>query len=203
MTLAPGTIDWLRAVADDPSTMSSPRAAASLADRDDVRRTVGGDGEAFARIVRRHQPTLAARMRRFTRDAGEVEQLVHDAFVEAYLSLPRFRGDAPLEHWLQRIATRVGYRYWTKNKRRPATMIDETVPAPRLDDAVEAGDEKARLWAAVEQLSPRDRLAITLLYVEGHDVAEAARLAGWSRTMMKVQAFRARGKLKKLLGEPA
>src|SRR5262245_47301985 len=78
----------------------------------DVRAAVGGDGEAYARIIRQHQGAIATRMMRFSREPGIVEELVHEVFVEAYFSLSRFRGDAPLEHWLQRIATRVGYRYW-------------------------------------------------------------------------------------------
>jgi RNA polymerase sigma-70 factor (ECF subfamily) len=53
--------------------------------------------------------------------------------------------------------------------------------------------------AALEQLPPRDRLVLTLLYLESRSVAEAADLAGWSQTMVKVQAYRARGKLRKLL----
>lgn len=197
MTFAVHVIDLLRLCAEDRPAM--PARAISDSEADDVRQTLAGDGEAFARIVRRHQPTLLARMRRFSRDRAEVEQIVHDAFVEAYLSLPRFRGDAPLEHWLQRIATRVGYRFWTRAKRRPTRTIDETVAADATPDRVEANDERERLRAAVERLGPRDRLAITLVYLDGHDMAEAARLAGWSRTMMKVQAFRARGRLRALL----
>jgi hypothetical protein len=40
---------------------------------------------------------------------------------------------------------------------------------------------------------------LLLIYVEGHSVDEAARLAGWSKTMVKVQAFRARRKLRAML----
>ncbi len=61
-------------------------------------------------------------MTRFTRDERMLEELVHDVFVEAYFSLDGYRGDAPFEHWLQRIATRVGYRYWTRRGREPATV---------------------------------------------------------------------------------
>jgi RNA polymerase sigma-70 factor, ECF subfamily len=42
---------------------------------------------------------------------------------------------------------------------------------------------------------------LTLLYLESHSVAEAAELAGWSQTMVKVQAYRARQKLRKLIDE--
>jgi RNA polymerase sigma-70 factor (ECF subfamily) len=55
----------------------------------------------------------------------------------------------------------------------------------------------------LEKLSPRDRLVITLLHLEERSVAEAAEHTGWSQTMVKVQAFRARARLKKLLQQRA
>jgi RNA polymerase sigma-70 factor (ECF subfamily) len=61
-------------------------------------------------------------------------------------------------------------------------------------------DEAAEtLHRVLDQLSPRDRLVVTLLHLENRTVAETAALTGWSQTMVKVQAFRARGKLRKLL----
>jgi RNA polymerase sigma-70 factor, ECF subfamily len=166
----------------------------------DVQAAVGGDGEAYARIIREHQKAIAARMVRFSRDAGVVEELVHDAFVEAYFSLGRFRGDAPLEHWLQRIATRVGYRYWKRRERERGvgslTGDVGDVGDSRQEVGSNAVDEVAALLA---RLSARDRLVLTLLYVEGQSVAEAAELCGWSQTMVKVQAYRARQRLKKLV----
>jgi RNA polymerase sigma-70 factor (ECF subfamily) len=42
---------------------------------------------------------------------------------------------------------------------------------------------------------------LTLLYLEQCTVAEAAELCGWTQTMVKVQAYRARNRLRKLLGD--
>ena len=55
--------------------------------------------------------------------------------------------------------------------------------------------------ALLDRLPPRDRLVLLLLYVEGHSLDEAATLAGWSKTMTKVQAFRARRKLHAFFAE--
>ena len=171
------------------------------ADLRDIRATLGGDGEAYGRIVRRHQNAIAQRMWRFTRDRGELAELVQEVFVQAYMGLKGFRGTAPLEHWLTRIATRVGYRFW-KTRRRQA---DRTVPLQDWDalasedgalGAVEAAELLHELLA---RLPPRDRLVLTLLYLEELSVAEAAERTGWSSTMVKVQAFRARKKLRALL----
>jgi RNA polymerase sigma-70 factor (ECF subfamily) len=163
----------------------------------DVRAASRGDGEAYARIIRLYLRPLGLRMQRFARDARAVEELVHDVFVEAYFSLPKYRADAPLEHWLQRIATRVGYRYW-KRLRRTAAPLRSDLPAASAPNE-ESTDLAEAAAALLEQLPPRDRLVLTLLYIESHSVAEAAHLAGWSQTMVKVQAHRARRKLRHLI----
>ena len=74
-------------------------------------------------------------MWRFTRDRVQWEELVHDVFVEAYLSLRSYRGEAPLLHWLRKIATRVGYRWWKhRNRQKVETSLElqdwDRWPAP-------------------------------------------------------------------------
>lgn len=164
-----------------------------------VKEAVHGDGNAYARLIERFQVQIARRMARFSGDARQIEELVHDVFVEAYFSLPGYRGDAPLEHWLQRIATRVGYKFWKHKRGRQAVSFDESVHSVGVNDATARDDESDAMAAALQQLPLRDRLVLTLLYLEGRNVAEAADLAGWSQTMVKVQAYRARSKLRKLL----
>ena len=143
-------------------------------------------------------------MHRFANGPADLDELVHDAFVEAYFSLANYRGDAPFEHWLQRIATRVGYRRWKQNKKRnqaaplPPDVVDRF--SDRRITEVTAAEADEAISALLAKLSPRDRLVVTLLHVEGRTVEETAALTGWSKTMVKVQAFRARAKLKKLLG---
>ena len=71
-----------------------------------------GDEDAFRQIVDRYQSTLTTQMRRFSGDRQVVEDLVHDVFVEAFMSLGSFKAKSPFEHWLRKIAVRVGYRFW-------------------------------------------------------------------------------------------
>ncbi len=164
-----------------------------------VKAAVHGDGEAYARLIERYQAQIARRMCRFAGNAGQIEELVHEVFVEAYFSLSSYRGDAPLEHWLQRIATRVGYRFWKQKQKRKSVPLEDHLNAPELQNDLGLDDETMAIGAALERLPPRDRLVLTLLYLEGRSVAEAADLAGWSQSMIKVQAYRARKKLRKLL----
>src|SRR5262249_13567749 len=129
-----------------------------------------------------------------------------DTFVEAWQSLAGWSGRSPLGAWLRTIATRVGYRHWREQDRgRDLKDADD----PRLAEALAraAGPsphpsprEAAELLAALlARLRPRDRLVLTLLYWDGCSIEEASTLTGWSRTMVKVQAFRARQRLEKLL----
>jgi RNA polymerase sigma-70 factor (ECF subfamily) len=181
--------------------------SAAEATLEDIRLTASGDGAAYARLIRRYQQPMSRRMRHFARQPADLEELVHEVFVEAYFSLGRFRGEADFSHWLMRIATRVGYRYWKRRRRdadrRQSLESSAKGKPPAADSDAAAGAESAeaaeKLAALLEKLPPRDRLVVTLMYVEGHSVVETAALTGWSQTMVKVQAFRARGKLRKVL----
>ena len=164
-----------------------------------------GDGDAFARIINRHQAKIADQMRRFSRDPLVIEELVHEVFVEAYTSLKSFRSDAPLVHWLRKIAVRVGYRYWKHQSRHAGQSVSLSSIEERLSQfsigeqaSMEASET---LGGLLELLSPSDRLVLTLIYWDGCSVAEAAELSGWTKANVKIRAHRARKRLGKLIEE--
>jgi RNA polymerase sigma-70 factor, ECF subfamily len=175
------------------------------ADLEDVRLTGQGDAEAYRRLVERHQDHVARILWHFDRDRRVHEELVQDVFVEAYLSLGHYRGQAPFEHWLTRIATRVGYRYWKEKARRRRTVSfdvrewDQIAGDDSVVEALEPEQAAELLHRVFEQLAPRDRLVLTLRYLEQCDVEETSRRTGWTKTMVKVQTMRARNRLCKLL----
>jgi RNA polymerase sigma-70 factor (ECF subfamily) len=188
------------------SSQAGSGANVVTGDAHDVTAAQGGDSDAFGRLVEKHQATIAQQMRRFSRDPAVLEELVHDVFVEAYLNLKSYRAQSPLIHWLRRIAVRVGRRYWKRTTREqdravPASEVEsvlkqlESVPSVSATQAIETLHELLNL------LAPRDRLVLTLIYWDGCTVAEAAELVGWTKTMVKVQAHRARKRLKQLIEE--
>ncbi len=180
-------------------------ADSTTADWDDVRLTRRGDADAYRRLIKRHQDYVARLLWRFSRDRRVHEELVQDVFVEAYLSLRGYHGKAPLDHWLTRIATRVGYRYWKEKARRKKTESfdlqewDEAVGDAFATDDLDPNDAGTLLHQILAQMSPRDRLVLTLRYLEQCDVVETARRTGWTKTMVKVQTLRARNRLRKLI----
>ncbi len=196
--------DSLRSVKD---LLSSPDVGGETAkivsmDIEDVRMSRRGDGDAYSRLIERHQEYVSRIMWRFSRDRRLHEELVQDVFVEAYLSLATYQEKAPFAHWLARIATRVGYAYLKQKVRHRAQKNFTLKEWDRLldDSSRQAEPSQAAefLYRLLEQLPPRDRLVLTLRYLEDCDVAETARRTGWSEAMVKVQTWRARKKLQKL-----
>lgn len=171
-------------------------------DLQDVRRSRNGDGEAYRRLIERHQGWVSGMMWRFSRDPDTHEDLVQDVFVEAYQSLSSYRSKAPFPHWLARIATRVGYHHWKRQKRERAIQtipLEEWHEVPEEPaDGMDPAEAAEFLHRLLEQLPPRDRLALTLRYIEDHSVQKTAELTGWKPSMVKVQTWRARNKLRRL-----
>jgi RNA polymerase sigma-70 factor (ECF subfamily) len=175
-------------------------AGAHQPDAEDISAVCDGDEDRFAAIVTRYQAAVAAMMWRFTRDPWVLDELVQNTFVEAYTSLRSFDRSRPFLPWLRKIAVRVGYRHWKcSSKPYCEVSLDAVgdIPDERPEPTQPAASEI--LHALLAQLPPRDRLVITLLNVEGCSIAEAAQLTGWSRVMVKVQAHRARSKLRKIV----
>ncbi len=177
----------------------------SAAEFEDINQSRQGDSDAYRRLIERHQKHVGRILWRFSRDYQVHEELVQDVFVEAYLSLRSYRGKAPFAHWLSRIATRVGYRYWKQTARHRKTerfTLEEWDQLPDESsqemDPVEAASLVHRLLA---QLRPRDRLVLTLRYLDGCDVAETSRRTGWTKSMVKVQTSRAKKRLEKLFAQ--
>lgn len=168
---------------------------------EDIRQSRNGDSDAYRRLIERHQTAVGKLLWRFTRDRTEHEELVQQTFVEVYLSLSGFRAEAPFAHWLSRIATRVGYRYWSQiRKSKAVAMPDEAWERlSRLDnDAVDTQQAAELVHRLLAQLPPRDRLVLTLRYLEQCDIAQTAYRLGWTQTRVKVQTHRAIARLKKL-----
>ena len=190
-------------LAHDTAADDAERRKQVLAvDIEDIELTLQGQGDAYGRLVARYQGEIGQWLWRFSRDRTVWEELVQSVFVEAYINLARFRREAPLLHWLRKIATRVGYHYWQNQARQrrrnvQALEIDPAMAVPEQDIS-EQNDEAAMLHVLLNQLPPRDRLVLTLLHIEERSVAETAQLVGWSQVMVKVQAFRARKKLRDL-----
>jgi RNA polymerase sigma-70 factor, ECF subfamily len=168
-----------------------------------------GDPASFEPLVKKYQGRIFATARRYARRESEVEDIVQEVFIKAFQKLDGFRGEAPFEHWLMRLAVRTCYDFLRGHQRNRETAfteltepesdwLDRFVVEP--DHANEDADAARELIEKVlSHLSPPARLVITLLEIEEKSVKEIAVLTGWSVALVKVRAFRARAEMKKVL----
>jgi RNA polymerase sigma-70 factor (ECF subfamily) len=170
-----------------------------------------GDSSSFEPLVRKYSPRIFAMARRYARRESEVEDIAQEVWLKAFQKLGGFRGEAPFEHWLMRLAVRTCYDFLRAHQRNRETIFTELTPEEGewLDRCGTSPDEADDSAAAarslvrrvMEQLSPPARLIITLLEIEERSVREIAELTGWSTTLVKVRAFRARAEMRKLVAK--
>jgi RNA polymerase sigma-70 factor (ECF subfamily) len=168
-----------------------------------IKAVLAGDDEAFSELVRRYKPKVFRLAARFVRDNDELDDICQEAFIKAYQSLKKFRGDAPFEHWLTKIAVNVCYDMLRKQSRKrdnvPLDSVGFSIGEPQSPSSSSGSEAWDILKNAFVKLRPEDRLVITLLNLEEKSVRETASLTGWSEANVKVRAFRARKELKRIL----
>jgi RNA polymerase sigma-70 factor (ECF subfamily) len=183
--------------------------ATGPSDAELIEAVLGGSPSSFEPLILKYQPRVFATIRRYARRESEIEDIAQEVFLKAFQKLHTFRGQAPFEHWLMRLTLRTCYDFLRAHRRRPEiTFSDYASPdtdwLQRLstqDDSSLADASMARevVQLVFEKLSPRSRVVLTLLELEDRSVREVASLTGWSVSLVKVQAFRARAEMRKCL----
>jgi RNA polymerase sigma-70 factor (ECF subfamily) len=167
-----------------------------------------GDGEAYRRLVERHQNRVYGLAYRVIGSAPEAEEAAQDAFLRAWRALPEFRGEARFSTWLHSIAVRCAYDASVRLRARRGReqSYEEMAEMPGGEAAVAAAtqapdpeggaDLPARLLA---RLSDVQRAVVTLYYMEDRPVEEIARILGLPANTVKTHLHRARAALRAAL----
>ena len=175
-----------------------------------VERVRAGDQDAALELMRHLNPLVLKLVRAHLPRRTAEEDLVQTVFFRIFSRLNQFSGTVPLEHWVSRVAVNTCLNELDKQRVRPELRWadlseDEEEVIKNLAHSEEDLDSSQSLAARelvekmLSQLSPEDRLVITQLHLEGRTVEELQKMTGWSRTLVKVRAFRARQKMKKHL----
>jgi len=159
-----------------------------------------GDRRAFARLVRAHQSRVRLQLRRLAQgDAALADDLAQETFVQAWLHLVEFRGDARLATWLHRIAlTR-----FLQHVRRPQLPQEwnETDPADEPGHDPRPAEGLGRdVERALQALSEIQRLAVVHCFHLDLSHGEAAQVLGLPLGTLKSHLDRAKTRLRELLG---
>ena len=158
-----------------------------------------GDERAFAELIRGFDPAARMLAYRLLGDREAMEDALQEAYVKAFLGLSRFRRRAALQTWLYRIVYNCCL---DQLKRRPVagTSLASEEVAP-LTDTAERVATRTSLDAALSSLAPLERTAVLLVDGLGLGYEEAAAVVGVPRGTIASRLSRARGALRRSLGE--
>ncbi|HNR11737.1 MAG TPA: RNA polymerase sigma factor [Thermodesulfobacteriota bacterium] len=177
-----------------------------------IHRVLRGDVNCYEVLLDRHKAHVATIVSNHV-PREQVEEVAHDVFVNAYLSLATFKNKTTFRLWLSAIAVRTCYNYWRKiyrSRELPLSSLEDedqdwlnNVISDQSQETIEEDVDKknaqALLGWALDQLSPEERMVLELIHLEGCSVREAAALLGWSSANVKVRAYRSRKKILKIL----
>jgi RNA polymerase sigma-70 factor (ECF subfamily) len=177
-----------------------------------VKAALQNDDEAARALVRRLYPLVGKIVRSHRARRTSEEDLCQMIFIKVFQKLSQFSGNVPLEHWVSRVAVNTCLNQIESERVRPEVRhadlsVEEQAVVENLANSSEElpPDQRFASRELVQHLlvaqKPVERLAIDLLYLQGRTVEEIHKITGWSATLIKVRAFRARQKMKQKLAK--
>ena len=169
----------------------------SVSDGDLARLARGGDPVAFRLLVERHQPMVRARARQLAPDPGDVDDIVQESFLQAFLALDRLRDPDRFAGWLAGIVLNVCRRL---HRGAPVTLLADW-PEPLHPTSAgglpstEDLDRADALRAAVAGLPAGQRRAVTLHYYADVPAGQVAEAPGAARASLHKARLRLRAYL--------
>jgi RNA polymerase sigma-70 factor (ECF subfamily) len=194
------------------NTMPQAAAAATPADLSDetiVERVRRGDTALYEILVRRHNQRLYRTIRAILRDDRDVEDVMQQAYIDAYMHLDQFRGTAKFSTWLTRIAVNRAIRNGQGERRKLALVSPDAdadlaiayAAAPGLDPehAMYGHELKTVLESLVDDLPDPFRVVFVMREVEGLSTAETAASLSINEDTVKTRLHRAKRLLREQL----
>lgn len=161
-----------------------------------------GNREAFEELVRRTHADTFTLARRLVSDDEDARDVVQEAYLRAFRSIRRFRGDAQFSTWLYRITANCAATQLGKRRRHRHDELDGEAAVPDLDPdhdpaaMADATSLRNRLEVAIAGLPARLRAVVVLRDVYDLNHAEIAGELGISESAAKVRLHRARRTLR-------
>src|SRR5262245_8957451 len=163
------------------------------------------DVDVFLALVERHRRYMYNLALRLTGNEQDAKDVVQDSLLDAFLHLDRFEGRSDLRTWLNRILVNCALDHLRGQRRRP-DIYDARPISDVADTAASASPDPERLaasadWrrlvsAAMEGMSPLERVTFVLRHFEGRSIAEIAHMVGIGNNTVKQHIFRAVRKLR-------
>jgi RNA polymerase sigma-70 factor, ECF subfamily len=186
----------------------------SLSDSTLISRIISGDTCAFELVMRRYNRALYRTARSIVKDDAEAEDTLQEAYMQAYQSLARFRGEAKLLTWLTRIVVNEAVARLRKSARRAEVIslddgMDYEQPAAEAamsigqsespDSAAMRAETRRLLEKKIDDLPEAFRTVFVLRALEEMTVEEVSAVLGIPEATVRTRYFRSRSMLREAL----
>ena len=177
----------------------------TLADQDLVTRIRAGDTGLFEEVMRRHNQRLYRVARAIVKDEHDAEDVMQQAYIQAYLHMDQFEGRAQLSTWLTRIAIHEALQ--RRRKHHPDliaesdehAMAQPDITTPDPERLAYAGELRSLLESSIDALPDGYRLVFMCREVEGLSTSETAEALDVGEEAVKTRLHRARAMLRREL----
>jgi RNA polymerase sigma-70 factor, ECF subfamily len=163
------------------------------------------DPAAIAAMFKDHCHTVERMILKLVGSTPDLEDLVQTTFVEAIRAITHFRGEASFSTWLTSIAVHVAQHHLRAGRLRryaPIEVVPEerlASPTPDIEAQLDERRLSGRLHALLDQIPPRQRIALVLFVIDGRPVEEVAALTGASQVTTRSRVFLGRRALRALI----
>jgi RNA polymerase sigma-70 factor (ECF subfamily) len=187
--------DWLTMTEEVPSPTDEPDPDTAL-----VARFLAGDRSAFEALVRRHQSAVRRLVFRYVKSEADAKDITQSAFVKVFEKLPEFRGEAAFRTWLFRIAINLALNHVRGTPAELAPLGDVAAFTSSLETSrLVAAELWRKVSARLDDLPPKQRLALELRIFHDLSFEEVAAVAGFSIESAKANFHHAVKRLRGLL----
>jgi RNA polymerase sigma-70 factor (ECF subfamily) len=159
-----------------------------------VARCVAGDPDAQRTLFEQERTRVHRLLYRVVGSNAQLDDLIQDAFLEVFRSLPSFRGESTLRTWIDRCAVRVAYAHFKRKRRHPVLLAvpEEASDAPSVEERTSMRQALRRVYAELSRLEPHQRIAFTLFAIEGRSQRDVADIMSSTIATVKIRVWRAR-----------
>lgn len=175
-----------------------------------LRRWQEGDEAAAEELIRHLFPVISKIVRTHLPRRDDENDLVQEIFMKTFAKLHQYKGDAPITHWVSRLALTTCLDRLRAQKIRPEVRVTDLTPdesevfdaawltgsSPHAGEAIAARDLVDKILSF---LSPEERSLILMVDLEGRSLREISDVTGWSVSKIKMRLFRVRPRLRQII----
>ena len=173
-----------------------------------IRSAQNGDAQAFEQLITTYQQNVFNLAYRMIRNYDDASDIAQEAFLKAYVNLPRFKGNSKFSTWLYRITTNVCLDEIKKRKKVQTYSMSENIETEEGEISREIEDKSANIERnferseqqkmvneAIDNLPEKHRLVIVMRDINNMSYEEIAAALQCSEGTVKSRINRARNAL--------